>query len=98
MCPLSMLPIYSYPAITGSVDHVLVTIPHFPKKGGNPMAKFIPYEKLSKKTQRELNLQKRETWNGFNPVTRRPEDSKVYNRRKAQRWKKNFGDVLLFCA
>ena len=51
------------------------------------MEKFVPFEKLSKKKQREMNLQKRGTWNGINPVTRKPENPKAYNRRKAQNWK-----------
>ena len=52
-----------------------------------PMAQFIPYEKLSKKKQRELDAKKRTTWNGVNPVTRKPENPKAYNRKKAQAWK-----------
>ena len=51
------------------------------------MEKFIPYEKLSKKKQRELNAMKRGTWGDFNPVTRKPANPKAYNRRTAQRWK-----------
>ena len=51
------------------------------------MEKFVPYEKLSKKKQRELNAMKRGTWGNFNPVTRKPENPKAYNRRTAQRWK-----------
>ena len=51
------------------------------------MAKFVPYEKLSKKKQRELNAVKRVSWNGLNPVTRKPENPKAYNRKAAQRWK-----------
>lgn len=51
------------------------------------MEKFIPYEKLSKKKQRELNAMKRGTWRSFNPVTRKPANPKAYNRRTAQRWK-----------
>ncbi len=46
--------------------------------------KFIPFEKLSKKKQRELNAAKRSTWD-ISPVTRRPENPKAYNRRKALR-------------
>ena len=53
------------------------------------MNKHIPFEKLSKRQQRELNAQKRVTWGELNPVTRRPENSKAYNRAKAQSWKKN---------
>lgn len=51
------------------------------------MEKFIPYEKLSKKKQRERNAAKRVTWGAFNPVTRRPANPKAYNRQKARRWK-----------
>ncbi|MBP1556380.1 MAG: hypothetical protein J6A76_00530 [Oscillospiraceae bacterium] len=50
------------------------------------MEKFIPFEKLSKKKQRELNAKQRGSWYGINPVTRKPENSKAYNRKKAQKW------------
>lgn len=50
------------------------------------MEKFIPFEKLPKKRQRELMAQKRGTWGGLSPVTRKPENPKVYNRKKARRW------------
>ena len=50
------------------------------------MEKFIPYEKLSKKKKRELNARKRKTWGNVNPVTRRPENPKAYNRQKARKW------------
>ena len=50
------------------------------------MEKFIPYEKLSKKKQRELNARKRKTWGDVNPVTRRSENPKAYNRQKARKW------------
>ena len=53
------------------------------------MNKNIPFEKLSKKKQRELNAQRRNTWGELNPVTRKPENSKADNRAKAQSWKKN---------
>ncbi len=56
------------------------------------MEKFVPYEKLSKKKKRELDAQRRGTWYGINPVTRKPENSKAYNRRKAQRWSEDFHD------
>ena len=54
------------------------------------MEKFIPYEKLSKKKQRELNALKRGTWGSFSPVTRRPADPKAYNRKAAQRRNDDF--------
>ncbi len=50
------------------------------------MNKFIPFEKLSKKKQKELNAKERRTWGALNPVTRRPENPKAYNRRKARKW------------
>ncbi len=49
------------------------------------MEKFIPYEKLSKKKQRELNRKRRKTWNGINPVTRKPANPKAYNRQKTRK-------------
>ena len=50
------------------------------------MQKFIPFEKLSKKKQKELNSKNRGSWYGINPVTRKPDNSKAYNRKKAQKW------------
>lgn len=52
------------------------------------MEKFIHYEKLSKKEKRKMDLTKWQTWDELNPVTRKPENSKAYNRRKAQDWKR----------
>ena len=62
------------------------------------MAKFIPYEKLSKKEKRKMDLAKRQTWGELNPVTRKPDNSKAYNRRKSQDWKKELPNpaILLF--
>ncbi len=51
------------------------------------MEKFVPYEKLSKKKQKEWNASRRNTWGELNPVTRKPENPKAYNRRKARSWK-----------
>lgn len=51
------------------------------------MEKYVPYEKLSKKQQKAINAQKRGSWGGINPVTRKPEHSKAYNRQKAKKWK-----------
>lgn len=52
------------------------------------MEKFIPYEKLSKKEKRKINLAKRQTWGELNPVTRKPVNSKAYDRNKARNWKR----------
>ncbi len=53
------------------------------------MEKYIPYEKRSKKEKRKLDAAMRSTWGSLNPVTRKPENSKAYNRRKMQNWKKD---------
>ena len=45
------------------------------------MDKFIPKGKLSKKAQKELNRQRRVTWE-FSPVTKTFESKKLYNRKK----------------
>ena len=58
------------------------------------MERFIPYEKLSKKKKRELDLKRRGSWGGLNPVTRKPANPKAYDRRKAQSWKKDPGSAL----
>lgn len=54
------------------------------------MEKFIPYGKLSKKEKRRMNQAKRQTWGNLNPVTRKPQSSKVYNRNKARNWKREW--------
>ena len=59
------------------------------------MEKFIPYEKLSKKKQRELNSKKRGSWNGVCPVTRMTANEKIYNRKKARRVN-DFTDTVPF--
>lgn len=53
------------------------------------MEKHIPYEKLSKKEKRKLDAAKRNTWGPLNPVTRKSENSRAYNRKKAQDWRKD---------
>ncbi|WP_312158675.1 hypothetical protein [Oscillibacter sp.] len=50
------------------------------------MEKFIPSEKLSKKMKREQNAARRGSWYGLSPVTRKPENSRAYSRRKARKW------------
>ena len=57
------------------------------------MEKFIPYEKLSKKKKRELNAGKRTIW-AISPVTRKSENPKSYNRKKAQKWTNDPDSVL----
>ena len=57
------------------------------------MEKMIPYEKLSKKKQREYNARRRNTWGSLNPVTRKPASSKAYNRSKARNWKREIHET-----
>ena len=49
------------------------------------MKAFVPYEKMSKKQKREIDREKRATWNEVIPVTRKIESAKIYNRKKHQR-------------
>ena len=48
------------------------------------MAKFIAYEKLSKKEQKKLNAEKRKTWGDLKPITKVKPSAKLYNRKKKQ--------------
>ena len=45
--------------------------------------KFVPKEKLGKKAKRELDRARRATWGNMNPVTRKAENKKAYNRKKS---------------
>ena len=58
------------------------------------MDKFVPYEKLSKKKKRQLDAEKRGSWYGLNPITRRPKNPKAYDRKKARCWRDDSGNVL----
>jgi len=60
------------------------------------MARFIPKRKLSKKAQKELNRQRRVTWE-FSPVTKTIESTKVYNRKKIQEKDLTFWNDSLKC-
>ncbi len=46
------------------------------------MERFIEYEKLSKKKQKEINNAKRGTWGNIKPVTKVKPSAKVYNRNR----------------
>ena len=46
------------------------------------MQPFIPREKMSKKSKRELDLSRRRGWEETNPVTKTIENKKIYNRKK----------------
>ncbi|MDR2530879.1 MAG: hypothetical protein LBC65_05010 [Oscillospiraceae bacterium] len=49
------------------------------------MRKFIPYEKLSKRAQRELDSARRGSWGAISPVTRVPPNPKAYDRKKTKK-------------
>ncbi len=53
------------------------------------MEKMVPYRKLSKKEKRKIDEKRRVTWD-FSPVTRKKENAKAYDRKKAKKWD---GDV-----
>ena len=61
------------------------------------MKQIIPYKKLSKKKRREMDAKLRVTW-GFSPVTRRKENAKAYNRKKAKQMDEASPDALPFFA
>ncbi len=48
------------------------------------MEKFVPYQKLSKKKKRELDLKRRQTW-AVSPVTRKAQNKKIYSRKKTRK-------------
>lgn len=60
------------------------------------MAKFIPFVKLSKKTQQEINKSRRKNWGNIDPTTKRPENSKAYNRKKLRPGKMIFQRLSFF--
>ena len=60
------------------------------------MEKLVPYDKLSKKKKKELDKARRGSWYGINPVTRKPENSRAYNRKKARTWSDDSTTVLFF--
>ena len=51
--------------------------------------KFVPLGKQSKRQRREHYAAHRKDWGGVNPVTRKPPDPKVYNRKKSGQWYKD---------
>jgi hypothetical protein len=46
---------------------------------------FVPLEKLSKRKQKERHAAQRKDWGSLNPVTRKVENGKAYNRKKSKR-------------
>ena len=48
------------------------------------MEKYVPLEKRSKKEQRAYHALRRAAWGAISPITRRPENPRAYNRKKAR--------------
>ncbi|MDO4741495.1 MAG: hypothetical protein Q4A66_12580 [Eubacteriales bacterium] len=46
------------------------------------MQDFVPYEKLSKKQKKAVDRRARGTWGDVNPVTKKKESARIYNRKK----------------
>ena len=59
------------------------------------MAGFVPKDKLSKKARKELNRQRRVTWD-FSPVARTVESRKLYNRKRIARIRDENGPGSFF--
>lgn len=57
-------------------------VPRRISEKGNHMEKFIPFEKLSKKKQKELNRMRRGDWGTVNPATQVVPDKKKYSRKQ----------------
>ena len=57
------------------------------------MEKFVPYEKLSKKERQKRNKAKRGIWGDINPVTRKPVNSKAYNRKQSAGLEEDSSDL-----
>ena len=65
------------------------------------MEKYIPYEKMSKKMQKEYNARKRGGWGEISPVTRRSDRPDAYDRsaekRKTRKWSEDSSAVSFLC-
>ena len=61
------------------------------------MAKFIPKEKLSKKAQKELNRQRRVTWDS-SPVTKTIDSRKIYSRKRTAQNRDDYGLSCFYCS
>lgn len=48
------------------------------------MEKYIPYEKRSKKERKRIDLERRQTWGGLHPATRKPLNSRAYRRDRSK--------------
>ncbi len=53
-------------------------------------AKFVPYEKLSKKARKALDRQKRSDWGAVRPATQIEKSPKAYQRHSKHRKKEEY--------
>ena len=60
------------------------------------MQKFIPFAKLSKKTQQEINKSHRKSWGNIDPVTKRPAIPKRTTAKKLRLGKMIFQHLSFF--
>ena len=60
------------------------------------MEKFVPYEKMSKKDKSKIDQMRRGSWGDVNPVSRKAEIKKLYNRKRTQDWKKELPPPVSF--
>lgn len=59
------------------------------------MTRMIPYGKMSKKEKKAYDEKRQVIW-GFSPVTRKKENVKGYNRKKARKWEDDIPLTALF--
>jgi len=48
--------------------------------------RYVPLEKQSKGKQKEYHAKQRRDWGNLNPVTKKLENGKAYNRKKSKHW------------
>ena len=61
------------------------------------MKQFLPREKMSKREKRALDATKRASWDGVNPVTRKVESKKTYDRKRSPRWYNDDSTGIFVC-
>ncbi len=61
------------------------------------MSRFVAYEKLSKRQKKEIDKARRATWGLVNPVSRRVESAKTYNRKRRRREEWDSSAGVLIC-
>ena len=59
--------------------------------------RFIPYEKLSKKEKKKIDMKKRGSWNGVDPVTKISKNKKIYTRKGRRNGIESFEPCFFMC-